>query len=87
MIPVGSESNPLPAALAPGERTWLWAPALCGDLALIPGGARTVLALLVATTLVRAIGELAEFVLQVGDALLLRLDCLLQDTDLLQHLL
>lgn len=52
-----------------------------------PWGARTVLALLVATTLVRAIGELAEFVLQVGDALLLRLDCLLQDTDLLQHLL
>lgn len=41
----------------------------------------------VATALVRAVGELAEFVLQVGDALLLRLDRLLQGTDLLQHLL
>lgn len=30
--------RPPPAALAPGERTRLWAPALCGDLALIPGG-------------------------------------------------
>lgn len=90
MIPGGgSESNPLPAALAPGERTRLWAPALCGDLALIPGVARAVLALpvAVAAALVRAVGELAEFVLQVGDALLLSLDCLLQDTDLLQHLL
>lgn len=35
---------------------------------------------------VRAIGELAEFVLQSGDALLLRLHRLLQHPDLLQHL-
>lgn len=45
------------------------------------------MAMAVAAALVRAIGELAEFVLQVGDALLLRLDRLLQGTDLLQHLL
>lgn len=85
----GSGSDPLPAALAPGERTRLWAPALCGDSALIPGGAGAVLVLPVAmgAALVRAIGELAEFVLQVRDALLLRLDRLLQGTDLLQHLL
>lgn len=84
----GSGSDPLPAALAPGERTRLWAPALCGDSALIPRGAEAVLALPVAmaAALVRAIGELAEFVLQVRDALLLCLDCLLQGTDLLQHL-
>lgn len=50
-------------------------------------GAVLALPVVVATTLVRAVGELAEFVLQVADALLLRLDHLLQGTDLLQHLL
>lgn len=87
----GGVSGPtlLPAALAPGERTRLWAPALCGVSALIPGGAGTVLpvAVAVAVTLVRSVGELAEFVLQVGDAFLLRLDHLLQGTDFFQHLL
>lgn len=81
--------QPSPCSLGSwGKNTALGSCPLQG-LGFNPWVAGTVLALpmAVATALVHAIGELAEFVLQVGDALLLRLDRLLQGTDLLQNLL